>query len=125
MIASQLLKWKLTCLAWWGCLLSSADALDLPVSVEPLRTANEVRLLTYAEARMAPPVLLRVTVISHLPDGFDAQDTTGGLFFDVRAEEIPALGEQVEIRGNRTRAYCEWPNRSGNPLSEPNRRLRS
>ncbi len=104
MIPYARLNWKPTCLALLACLLPAA-ADELPLSVQPLRTVDEVRLLTYAEARMAPPVLLRVVVISHLPDGFDAQDSTGGLFFDLRPEEIPPLGESIDVYGNVTGGF--------------------
>ncbi|MEM9280536.1 MAG: sensor histidine kinase [Verrucomicrobiota bacterium] len=98
-----------TTLAFWITALlisgSGSLALELPSSVDPLRTVDEVRLLTYEESRMAPPVMLRVTVVSHLPDGFDGQDNTGGLFFDVRPEQIPPLGELVEVHGNVTGGF--------------------
>ena len=64
-----------------------------------------MRLLTYEESRMAPPVVLRALVISHLPGGFDAQDSTGGLYFSVSPEKIPPLGHTVEIFGNVTGGF--------------------
>ena len=85
--------------------LTQAHAIELPVSVERLRTVDEVRLLTHAEARMAPPVVLRVTVISHLDGGFDGQDVTGGLFFEIPNNQLPPLGEFVEVYGNVTGGF--------------------
>jgi len=39
-------------------------------------------------------------VISHLNGGFDGQDVTGGLFFEISNDQLPPLGEFVEIYGN-------------------------
>jgi signal transduction histidine kinase len=99
------LNWKPTATVLASFFLTTANAAELPVSVERLRTVDEVRLLTYAEARMAPPVLLRVTVVSHLDGGFDGQGVTGGLFFETLNNELPPLGEFVEVYGNVTGGF--------------------
>ena len=99
------LNWKTTATVLAAFFLTTANTAELPVSVERLRTVDQVRLLTYAEARMAPPVLLRVTVISHLDGGFDGQDVTGGLFFETPKSELPPLGEFVEVYGNVTGGF--------------------
>lgn len=74
-------------------------------SARVLRSIEEVRNLTYEEARLAPPVRLRVNVISHLYSGFDAQDQTGGMFFETSPEQIPRLGENIDIEGNVTGGF--------------------
>lgn len=71
-----------------------------PETMKPLRNISSIRELTYADARMAPPVQLRVMVISHHENGFDAQDNSGGLFFELRGEQAPPPGEMLEISGN-------------------------
>ena len=60
-----------------------------PETMKPLRNISSIRELNYADARMAPPVQLRVMVISHHENGFDAQDNSGGLFFEYRDEKMP------------------------------------
>lgn len=75
-------------------------AYDPPVSQRPLRNVADIRKMTYEESRLSPPVTLRVTVLSHLPDGFDAQDPSGGLFFEHAPETLPRIGEEIEIAGN-------------------------
>lgn len=77
-------------------------AFDPPVSSRPLRNVAEVRRLTYEESRLAPPVSLRVVVLSHHPDGFDGQDNGGGLFFECPPAELPRVGEEVAVAGNVT-----------------------
>ncbi len=81
------------------------DAYDAPVSMRPLRTVADVRKLSYEESRLAPPVSLRVTVISHFPDGFDGQDATGGLFFERSPGEMPRIGDEVVVAGNATGGF--------------------
>ncbi|MAS92278.1 MAG: hypothetical protein CMO55_03690 [Verrucomicrobiales bacterium] len=71
-----------------------------PETMKPLRNISSIRELNYADARMAPPVQLRVMVISHHENGFDAQDNSGGLFFEYRDEKMPPPGETLEIFGN-------------------------
>lgn len=83
-----------------GSLLSPAQE-----SVRPLRSIDEIRKLTYEEARLAPPVILRVNVISHLLSGFDGQDHSGGMFFEIPKDQIPRLGETLEIEGNVTGGF--------------------
>lgn len=75
-------------------------AYDPPMSQRPLRNIADIRKMTYEESRLSPPVTLRVTVLSHLPDGFDAQDQSGGLFFEHPPETLPRIGEEIEIAGN-------------------------
>ena len=99
------LNWKYICVVLATLALTKAYAIELPESVERLRTVDAVRLLTYAEARMAPPVVLRVTVISHLDGGFDGQGVTGGLFFEIPNNQLPPLGEFVEVYGNVTGGF--------------------
>ncbi|MDA7921360.1 sensor histidine kinase [Verrucomicrobiales bacterium] len=84
---------------------TSAWAADGPESLRPLRSIDAIRKLSYEEARMAPPVILRVTVTSHLSAGFDGQDNTGGMFFEVSGDQIPRLSESVEIYGNVTGGF--------------------
>lgn len=76
-----------------------------PETARPLRNVDAIRKLSYEEARMAPPVQIRVTVTSHLEAGFDAQDNTGGMFFQLSNKEMPQLGESVEILGNVTGGF--------------------
>lgn len=92
--------WLLTLLTPVG-----AFAYEPPVSARPLRSVAEIRRLSYEESRLAPPVALRVTVLSHLADGFDAQDATGGLFFEWPAEALPRIGDEVTITGNATGGF--------------------
>lgn len=80
-------------------------AFDPPVSVRPLRSIADVRKMTYEESRLAPPVSLKVTVISHFKDGFDGQDNTGGLFFEVTAKALPRIGDELAIEGNVTGGF--------------------
>lgn len=75
-------------------------AFDPPVSVRPLRSIADVRKMTYEESRLAPPVSLRVVVISHLADGFDGQDNSGGLFFEVSPDQLPLIGDDLTVEGN-------------------------
>jgi len=82
-----------------------AGAADGPQSVRPLKSIDAIRKLSYEEARMAPPVVLRVTVTSHLFAGFDGQDNSGGMFFEVPPDQIPRLSESVEIYGNVTGGF--------------------
>lgn len=82
-----------------------AGAADGPESVRPLRSIDAIRKLSYEDARMAPPVVLRVTVTSHLSAGFDGQDNSGGMFFEVPPDQIPRLSESVEIHGNVTGGF--------------------
>lgn len=76
-----------------------------PETAKTLRNVDAIRKLSYEEARMAPPVQLRVTVTSHLEAGFDAQDNTGGMFFQLDEKDMPELGESVEIWGNVTGGF--------------------
>ncbi|HRQ87948.1 MAG TPA: sensor histidine kinase [Bacteroidia bacterium] len=78
----------------------AARAYDPPVSVRSLRSIADVRKLSFEEARLAPPVALRVTVISHHPDGFDGQDGSGGLFFECPAAALPRIGDEMQVAGN-------------------------
>ena len=86
-------------------LLSGVSRADPPVTVRPIRSIADVRNLSYEQSRTAPPVQFRVTVISHPPSGFDGQDNTGGLFFEIDDERIPDIGEEVEISGNVTGGF--------------------
>jgi hypothetical protein len=56
--------------------------------------------MTYEESRLSPPVTLRVTVLSHLPDGFDGQDPSGGAFFEYPPDKLPRIGDEIEVAGN-------------------------
>ncbi len=90
-------------LATWFCLLLAPAwlrAYDPPVSARPLRSVEDIRKLTYEESRLAPPVALKVTVLSHLPDGFDAQDGSGGLFFEYPPDKLPRIGDEIAVAGN-------------------------
>lgn len=97
----------------WRSLISAAvlmasaplHAYDAPVSQRPLRNIADIRKMTYEESRLSPPVALRVTVLSHLPDGFDAQDNSGGLFFEYPPDKIPHIGDEIEISGNVAGGY--------------------
>jgi len=80
-------------------------AYEPPVTVRALRNIADLRRMTYEESRLAPPVNLRVTVISHLPDGFDGQDNSGGLFFEYPPAKLPRIGDEIEITGNVTGGY--------------------
>ena len=82
-------------------------AFDPPVSVRPLRSIADIRKMTYEESRLAPPVSLRITVISHHTDGFDGQDNSGGLFFEVTAADLAAIriGDEITIEGNVTGGF--------------------
>lgn len=80
-------------------------AFDPPVTTRPLRNIADVRRLSYEESRLAPPVSLRVTVISHLADGFDAQDSSGGLFFEIPSQTLPRIGDELTIEGNVTGGF--------------------
>lgn len=80
-------------------------AYDPPVSTRALRSVADIRRLSFEESRLAPPVELKVTVISHLPDGFDAQDSSGGLFFEFPPAELPKIGDELSIRGNATGGF--------------------
>lgn len=76
-----------------------------PETAKILRSIDAIRNLSYEEARLAPPVQIRVTVTSHLDAGFDAQDHSGGMFFQIEPGQMPRLGEAVEIRGNVTGGF--------------------
>lgn len=73
--------------------------------MRPLRNVADIRKLSYEESRFAPPVSLRVTVLSHHPDGFDAQDNSGGLFFEFPNGKLPHIGDEIEISGNVTGGF--------------------
>lgn len=81
------------------------SAFDPPVSVRPLRSIADIRKMTFEESRLAPPVALKVVVISHFVDGFDAQDSTGGLFFESPPGNLPRIGDEVTIEGNVTGGF--------------------
>jgi len=99
------MAWKASVLAGFLAVPVGLFAFDPPVSVRPLRNIAEVRKLTYEESRLAPPVTLKVTVLSHLVDGFDGQDSSGGLFFEIPAAKMPRIGEEVLIEGNVTGGF--------------------
>jgi len=80
-------------------------AFEPPVSVRPLRSIADIRKMTYEESRLAPPVSLRVIVISHLADGFDGQDGSGGLFFEMPPDKVPRIGDELTIEGNVTGGF--------------------
>jgi signal transduction histidine kinase len=80
-------------------------AFDPPVSVRPLRSISDIRKMTYEESRLAPPVSLRVIVISHHADGFDGQDNSGGLFFEIPPAQLPSIGEELTVTGNVTGGF--------------------
>ena len=94
---------------WLLVLLTPAGlgAFDPPVSVRPLRSIADIRKMTYEESRLAPPVSLRVIVISHHADGFDGQDNSGGLFFEVSDAALATLriGDEITIEGNVTGGF--------------------
>lgn len=87
------------------CLLAGSVSGAPPESAKLLRNVDAIRKLSYEEARLAPPVQLRVKVTSHLELGFDAQDNFGGMFFQIDPKEMPKLGESVEIWGNVTGGF--------------------
>ncbi|MEM7603516.1 MAG: hypothetical protein AAF357_19150, partial [Verrucomicrobiota bacterium] len=87
------------------CLFAYTDLGAVPESAKTLRNVDAIRKLTYDEARLAPPVQIRVTVTSHLDLGFDGQDNTGGMFFQLDQQEMPRLGETVEVWGNVTGGF--------------------
>lgn len=87
------------------CLMASGSPGALPETAKTLRNVDAIRKLTYEEARLAPPVQIRVTVTSHLDAGFDAQDNSGGMFFQLDQQEMPRLGEAVEVWGNVTGGF--------------------
>jgi signal transduction histidine kinase len=80
-------------------------AYDAPVSQRPLRNIADIRKMTYEESRLSPPVTLRVTVLSHLPDGFDGQDNSGGVFFEYPPDKLPRIGDEIEVAGNVAGGY--------------------
>ncbi len=84
---------------------ASLSAYDPPVTTRPLRSVADVRKLSFEESRLAPPVNLRVIVISHLPDGFDGQDGSGGLLFECRPDKLPRIGDELVITGNATGGF--------------------
>ncbi|MEM6915523.1 MAG: sensor histidine kinase [Verrucomicrobiota bacterium] len=89
-----------------ACLLAAGTSWAAPPeTAKPLRNVDAIRKLTYDEARLAPPVQLRVVVTSHLDSGFDAQDHSGGMFFQSNSKDMPQLGESVEIWGNVTGGF--------------------
>lgn len=96
--------WTIAILVLAGSMAGPSDVWSQE-SVKPLRNIDAIRKLTYEEARLAPPVILKVNVISHLLAGFDGQDHTGGMFFEISPKEIPSLGEIVEIEGNVTGGF--------------------
>jgi signal transduction histidine kinase len=85
--------------------MASGSPGAFPETAKTLRNVDAIRKLTYEEARLAPPVQIRVTVTSHLDAGFDAQDNSGGMFFQMDQEEMPRLGEAVEVWGNVTGGF--------------------
>ncbi|MDF1656872.1 MAG: sensor histidine kinase [Verrucomicrobiales bacterium] len=92
----------------WGigiCLIASISTAAPPETAKTLRNVDAIRKLTYDEARLAPPVQIRVTVTSHLDAGFDGQDSSGGMFFQLDQQGIPRLGESVEVWGNVTGGF--------------------
>lgn len=92
----------------WGfslCLMAGSLSAAAPETAKTLRNVDAIRKLSYEEARMAPPVQIRVIVTSHLEAGFDAQDNTGGMFFQLDEKDMPRLGESVEIWGNVTGGF--------------------
>lgn len=99
--------WRHSFALWLFFLMIPAglEAFDPPVSVRPLRSIADIRKMTYEESRLAPPVSLRVTVISHLADGFDGQDGSGGLFFEMPPDELPHIGDDLTIEGNVTGGF--------------------
>lgn len=105
MIRSPPVNRKWTVLAALAALSSAILHADPPVTVRPIRNIAEVRNLSYEQSRTAPPVQFRVTVISHPPAGFDGQDNTGGLFFEIDDERMPDIGEELEISGNVTGGF--------------------
>ncbi len=99
--------WRYPVCLWLFILMTPAGlgAFDPPVSVRPLRTIADIRKMTYEESRLAPPVSLRVIVISHHADGFDGQDNSGGLFFEIPPDRLPRIGEELTINGNVTGGF--------------------
>jgi signal transduction histidine kinase len=101
--------WRRSTGLWVFTLMTTAGlaAFDPPVSVRPLRSIADIRKMTYEESRLAPPVSLRITVISHHADGFDGQDNSGGLFFEVTSAELAGIriGEEITIEGNVTGGF--------------------
>ncbi|MEM1441089.1 MAG: sensor histidine kinase [Verrucomicrobiota bacterium] len=88
------------------CLLAVGSAWAAPPeTAKTLRNVDAIRKLTYDEARLAPPVQIRVVVTSHLDSGFDAQDHSGGMFFQWNPKSMPRLGESVEVWGNVTGGF--------------------
>jgi len=89
-----------------------------------LQSVEEIRMLRYEDAKAGPPVLLEVTVISHLLPGFDGQDDTGGLYFEF--PKPPPVGTKVLISGNVTGGLYEpyvivdsWEERGPSPHPVP------
>jgi signal transduction histidine kinase len=101
--------WRYPVCLWLFILITPAGlgAFDPPVSVRPLRTIADIRKMTYEESRLAPPVSLRVIVISHHADGFDGQDNSGGLFFELSTADLATLriGDEITIEGNVTGGF--------------------
>ncbi|MEM9018413.1 MAG: hypothetical protein AAGC68_15470, partial [Verrucomicrobiota bacterium] len=93
------------CLVFGAAFLLDRVEANPPETVKPLRTIDSIRKLTYDEARLAPPVQLRLTVVAHLLSGFDGQDHSGGMFFEIPSKEMPQLGEAVEVWGNVTGGF--------------------
>ena len=99
--------WRYPVCLWLFILMTPAGlgAFDPPVSVRPLRSISDIRKMTYEESRLAPPVSLRVIVISHHADGFDGQDNSGGLFFEIPPAQLPSIGEELTVTGNVTGGF--------------------
>jgi len=87
------------------CCMANASLGAAPETAKTVRNVDAIRKLTYEEARLAPSVQIRVTVTSHLDSGFDAQDNSGGMFFQLDGQEMPKLGESVEVWGNVTGGF--------------------
>ncbi|MEM7697632.1 MAG: sensor histidine kinase [Verrucomicrobiota bacterium] len=66
-----------------------------------LTNIGSIRKLSYADAKLSPRVKLEVTVTSHLIAGFDAQDQSGGIFFEWDRER-PGLGDHLRVFGRVT-----------------------
>lgn len=99
------MEWRSPILATLVMASAPLHAFDPPVTVRQLRNVADIRKLTYEESRLAPPVALRVTVISHFRDGFDGQDSSGGIFFEFPFEGLPRIGDEIEITGNVTGGF--------------------
>lgn len=83
----------------------SLKAYEPPATARPLRNIADLRKLSYLESKLAPPVELKATVISHLPNGFDAQDASGGIFFAYPSIHLPRIGDEISVKGNTTSGF--------------------